>query len=255
MQDYISSLFHSADGILILAGAGMSVDSGLPDFRGSNGMWTKAKEDFISLATARGFDDDPLASWNFYISRMLAYGHTKPHAGYTRLLDAVNQHGKDYFVVTSNVDGHFHMAGYDPARIYEIHGDLRHAQCKQPCTRQLQPMPRFTATLSSIDEIPRCARCQQSLRPNVLMFSDPSMVWTNIDLGEDRFRRWMEPRMSVLGIEIGAGTVIPSIRYIAEERTSTLIRINPYESKVNRRHDVSMSHTAVEGINTLISLL
>jgi NAD-dependent SIR2 family protein deacetylase len=116
-------------------------------------------------------------------------------------------------------------------------------------------MPRFTSTLSSIDEIPRCGRCQQILRPNVLMFSDPSMVWTNIDLGEDRFRRWMEPKMNVLGIEIGAGTVIPSIRYIAEERTSTLIRINPYESEVNRRHDVSMSYTALEGINMLVSLL
>lgn len=255
MKDIISDLFHAADGIAILAGAGMGVDSGLPDFRGNNGMWTKAKEDFITHATARGFDDDPVTAWNFYINRIIKYGDTRPHDGYHHLLKMLKDHQKDYFVVTSNVDGHFHKAGYDPNRIYEIHGDLAHAQCNQPCTRDVYPMPTFTATLSSDNEIPRCPRCQHILRPNVMMFSDSSLVWKNIDHGEDRYRAWAAPKMSLLGIEIGAGTVIPSIRYFGEERTSALIRINPNESEVNRRQDVGIAATAVNGIDLLVSFL
>ena len=56
----IATLFDEADGIVILAGAGMSVDSGLPDFRGNTGMWTQAQENFVKMATARGFDDHPV---------------------------------------------------------------------------------------------------------------------------------------------------------------------------------------------------
>lgn len=248
-------MFHAADGIIILAGAGMGVDSGLPDFRGSDGMWTKAKEDFVTHATARGFDDDPVSAWNFYISRIIRYRDADPHDGYHRLLQALNAHGKDYFVVTSNVDGHFHKTGYDPRRIYEIHGDLRHAQCKQPCTRDVYPMPAFTATVASEDEIPRCPRCQHILRPNVMMFSDTSLVWKNIDQGEDRYRSWAAAKMNLLGIEIGAGTVIPSIRYFGEERTAALIRINPHESEPSRRQDVGIASTAVEGIRIIVDTL
>jgi len=255
MEDYIRNLFHGADGIVILAGAGMGVDSGLPDFRGSSGMWTKAKEDFITHATARGFEDDPVSAWNFYINRIIQYGSIEPHAGYHRLLDALVQHQKDYFVVTSNVDGHFQKAGYDPRRIYEIHGDLRHAQCVQPCTRDIYPMPAFTATVASVDDMPKCPRCGYILRPNVMMFSDSGLVWRNIDAGEDRYRTWAAPKMDLLGIEIGAGTVIPSIRYFGEEKTAALIRINPNESEVNRRQDVSVAATAANGIDLLVGLL
>lgn len=255
MDKLISSMFQAADGIVILAGAGMGVDSGLPDFRGNDGMWTKAKEDFVARATARGFDDDPVPAWNFYINRIIQYRDVQPHDGYHQLLRAMLDHGKDYFVMTSNVDGHFHKAGYDPDRIHEIHGDLRHAQCNQPCTRDVYPMPAFTAALASADEIPRCPRCQHILRPNVMMFSDSSLVWKNIDHGEDRYRAWAAPKMNLLGIEIGAGTVIPSIRYFGEERTAALIRINPHESEPSRRQDVGIAATALAGIGMLVDML
>ena len=251
----IKSLFDRADGILILAGAGMSVDSGLPDFRGSTGLWTQAKDDFIKQATARGFDEDPLAAWRFYARRMLMYAECGPHAGYHALLRLVTAHGKDHFVVTSNVDGYFIRAGFDPDRMHEIHGNLRYAQCNQPCTRDLYPMPRFTAEPVAMEDLPSCPHCGHVLRPNVMMFSDSSLVWRNIDAGEERYRRWAAAKMQILGIEIGAGTVIPSIRWFGEERTANLIRINPHDADVNRRGDISMAATALDGINGLIGII
>lgn len=254
-MENIAKLLQEADGIVVLAGAGMSVDSGLPDFRGQSGMWTQAQENFLKMATARGFDDHPVTAWNFYISRMLAYKDTQPHRGYHALLKFLDDHKKDYFVVTSNVDGHFQKAGYDPARVHEIHGDLRHAQCKNMCTRDLYPMPMFCKTVEDVAEIPKCPGCNSILRPHVLMFSDPAFIWTNVDRGDMRYNAWSHEKLNVVGIEIGAGKTIPSIRYFGEARTSALIRINPYESQPSRPWDVGIAATAVDGIDILINSL
>lgn len=251
----IADLFQQADGIVILAGAGMSVDSGLPDFRGTTGMWTTAQENFVKMATARGFDEHPVIAWNFYISRILAYQNVKPHRGYQALLQCLMDRKKDYFVVTSNVDGHFQKAGYDAARVHEIHGDLRHAQCKNMCSHQLYPMPQFANTVNHVDEIAKCPRCNSILRPHVLMFSDPAFIWTNVDAGADRYREWSATKLNVVGIEIGAGRAIPSIRQFGESRTSALIRINLYESEPVRPWDMGIPATAVDGIDILINSL
>ena len=249
----LKQLWQNADGIVILAGAGMSVDSGLPDFRGSTGLWTKAKEDFITHATAKGFDNNPLVAWNFYISRILQYGTVQPHRGYTDLLTALQQHKKDYFVVTSNVDTHFQKAGYDPLKISEIHGSLSHVQCVKACCRDLYPMPQFTAELVSVDDAPKCPKCGNLLRPNVMMFSDPYLIWTNIDKSAERYAHWSTPKFNLVGIELGAGLAIPSIRMFGEERTASLIRINPHESETNRAQDVGIAATALDGLDFLLS--
>lgn len=251
----ISKLYQAAEGVVILAGAGMGVDSGLADFRGDTGLWTMAKENFLKYSTARAFDDDPVIAWNFYIDRIRQYGEVAPHCGFTGLLDLLKSTHKPYFVVTSNVDGHFQKAGYNPALVHEMHGDLRHAQCKNVCSRKLYPMPRFECRLASADDLPKCPNCNSILRPHVMMFSDPWFLWQNVDMGAERYARWSENKLNILGIEIGAGTTVPSIRYFGEERTTALIRINPHESEVNRDQDVAIAATALDGINMVLSAI
>ena len=252
---WIQRAWNKAEGVVILAGAGMSVDSGLPDFRGSSGFWTKAKESFITKATAKSFDVNPLEAWNFYIERIIQYQHTQPHEGYFLLLELLKNHNKPYFVVTSNIDGHFLKAGYDPQHLYEIHGTLRYCQCTQPCCRELTPMPEFGATLSSETETPKCPHCNKHSRPNVMMFSDPGVVWTQMDQGQESWRNWSAPKLHLFGIEIGAGTGIPSIRIFGEERTTELLRINLYESQVSRQWDLGISATALEGIRSVAGVV
>lgn len=100
----IKEILDQSDGVLIACGAGMSVDSGIPDFRGEDGIWNDAKNEFMKYSTADAFNEWPLEAWNFYISRILDYDAIKPHKGYYDLLNLQDQ-GKDLFVVTSNVDG------------------------------------------------------------------------------------------------------------------------------------------------------
>src|SRR6516165_9141624 len=136
---------RSADALLIGAGAGMGVDSGLPDFRGKHGFWrayppyAKLGLDFYALANPRWFRSDPTLAWGFYGHRLNLYRSTVPHEGFgvLRRWTARMKHGA--VVYTSNVDGHFHSAGFDPERILEVHGSIHWMQCLRDCGAGLFP--------------------------------------------------------------------------------------------------------------------
>src|SRR6516164_1681415 len=105
-----------ADALLISAGAGMGLDSGLPDFRGTQGFWraypaiAKLGLSFEEMANPAWFREDPALAWAFYGHRLNLYRDTAPHAGFSRLLEIGKSKPHGYFVFTSNVDGHFQRA-------------------------------------------------------------------------------------------------------------------------------------------------
>ena len=127
-----------ADALLVTAGAGIGVDSGLPDFRGTDGFWRAypalrhERFEFHEIASPHAFRARAPLAWGFYGHRLALYRATEPHAGFAilrRWIDAMPNGG---FVLTSNVDGQFQKAGFDPARIVEIHGSIHAMQCLRP---------------------------------------------------------------------------------------------------------------------------
>ena len=129
------ALIREADGLLVTAGAGMGVDSGLPDFRSNNGFWktypalARSGIQFESVASPDTFRRDARLAWGFYGHRLNLYRKTVPHDGFRLLqeIGATLEHGA--FVFTSNVDGHFQNAGFPAERVNEIHGSIHHLQC------------------------------------------------------------------------------------------------------------------------------
>lgn len=117
----------------------MGVDSGLPDFRGNQGMWRaypelgKQRIDFTEIANPAAFKFQPNLAWGFYGHRLALYRQTLPHQGFHLLKQLAEKLALPYFVFTSNVDGHFQKAGFDPNQIYECHGSIHHLQCSEPC--------------------------------------------------------------------------------------------------------------------------
>lgn len=251
VKKIVKDLITSADGVIILAGAGMGVDAGIPDFRGNTGLWTAEKENFIKFATADSFFIRPLEAWNFYITRLINYSKFDPHRGYY----ALRQLGKDMFVVTSNVDGHFERSGWDIDHIYEIHGNLKWIQCSRRCCDDMQPMPQFSKELSNIKEAPHCPRCGAVSRPVVMMFEDAWFVGNHAIEQSHRYIKWAENKKNIIGIEIGAGTAVPSIRMFGEQHTRALIRINPYDHKIYRRTDMAIPESAVKGIDIIVDMM
>ncbi len=236
----------NADALLIGAGAGMGVDSGLPDFRGATGFWRaypvyeKLGLDFAAMANPRWFARDPTFAWGFYGHRLDLYRRTVPHDGFAilRRLAARMRHGA--FVFTSNVDGQFQRAGFDPARVFEIHGSIHRVQCTR-CDAPVAPADPFhvevdVASFRAKEPLPTCAQCSAVLRPNILMFGDGGWDGSLAEEQEARLGAWLDgvgdARIAV--VECGAGTAIPSVRHFCERaaRGGTLVRINVREPGV-----------------------
>src|SRR5438270_317807 len=118
---------RGAEALLIGAGAGMGVDSGLPDFRGPEGFWRAYPPyrdlglSFAQLANPQWFVDDPELAWGFYGHRLNLYRRTVPHEGFAILKRWAAKMALGARVFTSNVDGQFQKAGFDEETIEEVH--------------------------------------------------------------------------------------------------------------------------------------
>src|SRR5262245_50100581 len=194
-----------AEALVLAAAAGMGVDSGMPDFRGDQGFWNaypayaKLGLRFVELANPRWFRTDPALAWGFYGHRLNLYRANSPHEGFAILLRWAGRLPHGGFVYTSNVDGHFRKAGFDPQRVVEIHGTVHWMQCLNECGAGLFESSRVVPgvidinpdTFRAREPLPTCPACGQLARPNILMFSDGG--W---DLGmaheqELRLREWV----------------------------------------------------------------
>ena len=244
----------AADALLIGAGAGMGVDSGLPDFRGPEGFWRA-----YPLFRARGlrfeemsnpvwFRQDALQAWGFFGHRLKLYRGATPHEGFAALLRWARQCAGGCFVFTSNVDGHFQRAGFNERQVVECHGSIHFLQCSGVCSPALWPADDLVVevdaeTILATSPLPACSRCGAVARPNVLMFGDWDWCDARTAQQFDRYAEWLADierrglRLTV--IELGAGTAIPTVRHECERRAASLpgaqlIRINPRDDEVPR---------------------
>ncbi len=258
-----------ADAVLISAGAGMGVDSGLPDFRGTEGFWRaypvakKLGLRFEELANPRWFQENPKLAWAFYGHRLNLYRKTEPHEGFYILRKLGESKKGGYFVFTSNVDGQFQKAGYDEKKIVEIHGSIHYLQCTKPCTDDIWSADNVEididmSTFEAKEPLPSCIHCKSIARPNILMFGDWSWIPDRTAQQEFRFERWLEKieymNYRLVIVEIGAGKAVPTVRLTSERISSsldaTLIRINPRDYDVPSGH-ISIPLGGLEGIKRI----
>jgi NAD-dependent SIR2 family protein deacetylase len=233
-----------AGALVVTAGAGMGVDSGLPDFRGDQGFWKayppyeKLGLSFTDAANPAHFDQDPQFGWGFYGHRTNLYRATAPHAGFAILLSWAERFALPFFAVTSNVDGQFQKAGFPEDRVLEVHGSIHHLQCTTPCCEAIWTNGEtFDIDVESMRsrQVPRCPNCGAVSRPNILMFGDASWLDARTAAQRERFEEFLQEvagrRLFV--VELGAGTAIPTIRWTSERLVrgdaGFLVRVNPRE--------------------------
>lgn len=248
---------NDADGLLITAGAGMGVDSGLPDFRGTEGFWRAYPAlgtsgiRFEEVASPQTFRRDPELAWAFYGHRLELYRRTRPHSGFDILrgLAAKMEHGA--FVFTSNVDGHFQKAGFAQERVAECHGSIHWLQCIDECSQHTWPADDVLPVLDEhsfrlVSTIPRCPRCGAVARPNILMFNDSHWIESRTSQQIPHLESWISQCRKLVAIELGAGRAIPTVRRFGEHYATHMIRINPRDSKVRDDSSVGIAGGALE---------
>jgi NAD-dependent SIR2 family protein deacetylase len=240
-------IIDEADGLVITAGAGMGVDSGLPDFRGNQGFWEhypalgKAGVGFTSIANPQAFRRQPERAWGFYGHRLQLYRDTVPHEGFHILRRWAALKSNRAVVITSNVDGQFQKAGFAHGKsdaqediVNEVHGSIHHLQCLKGCCDDIWSADGFDPVVDTencllISDLPKCPHCGGLARPNILMFGDGGWVNKRSDWQEvavESVQRRIKKRVV---IELGAGIDIPTIRWFGENWATFLIRINPAE--------------------------
>ncbi|MFO0646862.1 MAG: NAD-dependent deacylase [Polyangiales bacterium] len=154
--------------LLVLTGAGVSAESGIPTFRDANGLWENhAVED---VASPGGFARDPKLVWRFYSERRAAAKPCVPNPGHRALVEVERRMGDRFLLATQNIDGLHRAAGSE--RVVEMHGNLYTTRCAR-CDA-----PPFHDEARYVDgALPRCPRCAQEgraalLRPHIVWFGE-----------------------------------------------------------------------------------
>ena len=182
--------------VLVMTGAGVSAESGIPTFRDANGLWHNHA--VVEVASPAGFAADPALVWRFYSERRAAARTCAPNPGHTALAALEQRLGDRFLLATQNVDGLHRQAGNE--RIVELHGNLFRTRCSR-CDR-----PPFDDESLYVDTLPACARCEAEgrfalLRPHIVWFGE---VLDRADLR--RVHRFMEDAAGGRFVFVAAGT-------------------------------------------------
>lgn len=265
-----AEMVAGANALIVAAGAGMGVDSGLPDFRGKDGFWKaypalgQAGIEFYDIASPAAFESVPSQAWGFYGHRLALYRRTVPHDGFHILKRWGDEMPLGCSVFTSNVDGQFQKAGFDPQRVYECHGSIHHLQCLVPCSGQIWEAQQFEPSVDEAacllsNEPPRCPNCDGLARPNVLMFGDWGWNSARSTQQSKKLEMWLGEVDRPVVIEIGAGKAIPSVRHfsqrIVHDYGGRLIRINPADAQVPTSQDVGFTMGALPCLRAIDQFL
>src|SRR5919198_1930280 len=229
--------------VLVITGAGVSAESGIPTFRGKDGYWRKL--DPIKLATPEAFARDPELVWQWYRERRQRIRNAQPNAGHEAIA-RLAQHADEFLLVTQNVDDLHERAGLAKAEMVQIHGDIFVTRCSR-CDfgRHDYPPPQTYSAASEHDHereheqgqgqengVPRCTKCDALMRPGVVWFGE-----TLPSRETERVENYLQ--RDHCGIVIVAGTTA-TFGYIidwalrASRRGGELIEVNPEETPLSR---------------------
>ena len=218
--------------VVVLTGAGISAESGIPTFRGKDGLWNKY--DPHQLASLDAFVKDPKLVWEWYDWRRQLIAKAEPNRGH-KILAQMERDIEDFWVVTQNVDGLHQRAG--SKNVVELHGNIWKVRCMS-CKREnydyRTPLP----------EIPPKCECGGLLRPGV--------VWFGESLPMDALQRAYELSESAeVFLVVGTSAqVYPAaeLPLVAKRSGAKLIEVNPEETPISPYADVVVREKASTGL-------
>ena len=236
----LAELLRERRPCVVLTGAGISTESGIPDFRSSTGIW--AQYDPMEYATIDAFLADPAKVWDFYGRRLSMLADAEPNDGHYALAE-LEEAGWVHAVITQNIDRLHERAG--TRELVEVHGSIRTSSCLD-CGRVV-PFDEVVALLP----VPACPTCGRILKPDVVMFGEL--------LPERAIARATEfaaqaPLLLVVGSSL---EVYPVAGLPLETLASggTLAIVNRGETQFDRRASVTIDGSAGETLRALTAML
>lgn len=236
MFDSLRVDIKSAKKIVFVTGAGISQESGIPTFRGKDGLWKNY--DPMKLATINAFYDNPKLVWEWYEERRRNILSSKPNLGHKVIADL--EKFTDVVVLTQNIDGLHQKAG--SSKVLELHGSIIRIKCTV-CNYQENISKKFS-------ELPPICKCGNLLRPDVVWFGEP--------LPHDVWISAIKHASSCdIMIIVGTSLIVSpanTLPIYAKQNMAKLIEINPDESIMSNDMNLSIRRTAVESLPKILSV-
>jgi len=239
----LGSALKTAKKILVLTGAGMSAESGVPTFRDAQtGLWRKFRPE--ELATPEAFRDNPKLVWDWYEDRRNNIRTVKPHAGHFALVE-IEQHFEQFLLATQNVDSLHQQAG--SKLVLELHGNIMASICSETGKHIDGEWIK-----SSTDKPPISPHHPDGL-------ARPGVVWFGESLPADVLNRTMAHAYECdVCFSIGTSTLVQpaaSLPFIALNSGATVIEINPAPTALSAAAQFSLQATAAEALAAIAATL
>jgi NAD-dependent deacetylase len=226
----LARLIRAARRAVVFTGAGISTESGIPDFRSPGGIWTQMApiyfDDFLNSEAAR------IETWRRRFAMEETFGAAEPNRGH-RAVDALVRRGKVSAVITQNIDGLHQASGIPPGKVIELHGNTRYATCLDCGTRHELADIR-AAFEQEPQKAPRCARCKGFVKTATVSFGQA--------MPQDAMRRAeAETRAADLFIVLGSSLVVyPAAGFpeLAARNGAVLAIVNREETPLDAYADL-----------------
>jgi len=221
---------------VVLTGAGISAESGIPTFRGAEGYWVVGSKNYMpqEMATQEMFRRSPEEVWRWYLYRFGICRQAEPNPGHYALVDLEKGLDDRFLLITQNIDGLHRRAGSGISRTYCIHGDVDWVRCASGCTRELMPLPDFSVRskdhrFSQADRDKLiCPGCGGWLRPHVLWFDE--YYDEEYYKFESSIRAANEASLLLVVGTSGATNLPMQIGAIALRNNAAVVDVNPEEN-------------------------
>ncbi len=229
--------FRSTRSILALCGAGISAESGVPTFRGKDGLWKNFRAE--ELASPEAFRKNPVLVWEWYLWRMELISNKSPNPAHYALVE-LEKKISDFSLITQNVDGLHKKAGSQ--KITEIHGNIFRNKCSRCSFESSTQIPISTLP-------PKCPQCEGLLRPNVLWFGenyDSEILDNSIRVAQSVDLVFVIGSSGMVGVPV-------ELARIAKENGSFLIEINLEKSEYSAHSDLFLQGKAGDILPELVT--
>ncbi|TSA18476.1 MAG: NAD-dependent deacylase [Nitrosopumilales archaeon] len=237
MFESIADKLSKAEKIVFVTGAGISQESGIPTFRGKDGLWRKY--DAMQLATIDAFYENPKLVWEWYEERRKNILAAKPNAGHVTIANLEKY--KQVRVLTQNIDGLHQRAG--SSQVYELHGSIVTIKCTVCDFKE--------KIANSFSELPPICKCGNMLRPDVVWFGEalPQDVWSEAMMQANSCNV-----MFVVGtsLAVSPANLLP---VYAKQNGATIIEVNPEETPMSKSMDLSIRSTSAKALPELLSII
>jgi NAD-dependent deacetylase len=231
-----ADLIVQAGNVVVFTGAGVSTESGIPDFRSPGGIWTRFDPEDFTIQKFLSSPETRKKQWQILLEGGL-FANAEPNRAHLAVAE-LEEIGKLNCIITQNVDNLHQRAGNSSEKVYELHGNMRWLKCMSCDARY--PVDDVVERFRANEEVPDCDRCQGILKPDVVLFGEllPELTLKNATAHATRCD---------LMIVIGSSLVVYPAAYMpmyAKEAGAKLVIINNMPTSFDDAADVVIHHSA-----------